>query len=186
MSKKTFERRVSVDADYKGQGEWEEYWYGDWVTRHEEEDARAYDRLRIPPRKLSWARNNKFFGQRKKRPHGWHSHPRRKRLTARRKPQAREINRQYRPFGKRVCKEAWRRDAASQYRRLLLEARPDLKPLWRVVDSDDEPLSEVKRKMELEKLVEEELVHRISTFFCLWLPSSSVEVFCFCLLASSR
>ena len=78
-------------------------------------------------------------------------------MTARRKPQAREMNQQYRQFGKRACKEAWRRDAASQYRRLLLEARPDLKPLLRVVDSDDEPLSEVKKKLELEKLVEEEL-----------------------------
>ena len=60
-------------------------------------------------------------------PHGWHTHPRRKRLTAR-KPQAREINRQYREFGKKVGQEAWRRDAASQYRRLLLKVRPDLKP----------------------------------------------------------
>ena len=39
MSKKTFERRVSVDADYKEQGEWDEYWFGDWVTRDEEEDT---------------------------------------------------------------------------------------------------------------------------------------------------
>ena len=105
---------------------------------------------------MGWARDNKFFGQRKKRPHGWHAHPRRKRFTARRKPQTKEMNRQYRPFGKKACKEVWRRDAASQYRRLLLEARPDLKPLWRVVDTD-EPLSEVKKKMELEKLVEKEL-----------------------------
>ena len=99
----------------------------------------------------------KFFGKRKKGPHGWHAHPRRKRLTARRKPQAREINRQYREFGKKVCKEAWRRDAVSQYRRLLLEVRPDLKPKWRVVESDDEPLSELKKKIELEHLIEEEL-----------------------------
>ena len=77
--------------------------------------------------------------------------------TSRRKPQAREINRQYREFGKKVCKEAWRRDAVSQYRRLLLEVRPDLKPKWRVVESDDEPLSELKKKIELEHLIEEEL-----------------------------
>ena len=158
MSKNTFERRVSVDADYKEQDEWEDYCFGDWVTRdEEEEDARAYDRLKIPPRNVGWTRNSKFFGQRKKGPHGWHAHPRRKRLNARRKPQTREMNRQYCPFGEKACKEAWTRDAASQYRRLLLEARPDLKPLWQVVDSDDEPLSEVKEKMELEKLVEEEL-----------------------------
>ena len=68
----------------------------------------------FPPRKLGWSKHNKFFGKRKKGPHGWHAHPRRKRLTARRKPQARELNRQYREFGKKVCKEAWRRDAVSQ------------------------------------------------------------------------
>ena len=157
MSKKTFERRVSVDADYKEQDEWEEYWFGDWVTRDEEEDAERYDKLRIPPRKLGWSKDNKFFGKRKKGPHGWHAHPRRKRLTARRKPQAREINWQYREFGKKVCEEAWRRDAVSQYRRLLLEVRPDLKPKWRVVESDDEPLSELRKKIELEHLIEEEL-----------------------------
>ena len=83
--------------------------------------------------------------------------PRRKQLTARRKPQARERNRQYREFGKKVCKEAWRRDAVSQYRRLLPEVRPDLKPKWRVVESDDEPLLELKKKIELEHLIEEEL-----------------------------
>ena len=49
MSEKTFERRVSVDADYKEQDEWEEYWFGDWVTRDEEEDAESNDKLRIPP-----------------------------------------------------------------------------------------------------------------------------------------
>ena len=110
-----------MDADYKEQDEWEEYWFGDWVTRDEEEDARAFDRLRIPPRKLGWARNIMFFCQRKNGPHGWHAHPSRKRLTARRKPQAREMIRQYRPFGRKACKESWRRDAASQYRMLLLE-----------------------------------------------------------------
>ena len=113
--------------------------------------------LRILPRKLGWARDHKFVGQRKKGPHGWHAHHRRKRLTARRKHQTGEMNQQYRPFGKRACKEASRRDAASQYRRLLFEARPDLKLLWMVVDSDDEPLSKVMKKMELEKLVKEEL-----------------------------
>ena len=113
--------------------------------------------LRIPPRKLGWARDNKFVGPRKKSPHCWHAHTRRKRMTARRKPQATGMNRQYRPFGKKACKESPRRDAASQYRRLLLEARPDLKLPWRVLDSDDEPLSEVMKKMELEKLVKEEL-----------------------------
>ena len=77
--------------------------------------------------------------------------------TSRRKPQAREINRQYREFGKKVCKLAWRRDAVSQYRRLLLEVCPDLKPKWRVVEPDDEPLSELRKKIELELLIEEEL-----------------------------
>ena len=157
MSEKTFERRVSVDADYKEQDEWEEHWFGDWVTRDEVEEAENNDRMRIPPRKLGWSKNDKFFGKRKKGPHGWHAHPRRKRLTARRKPQAREINRQYREFGKKVCRDAWRRDAVSQYRRLLLEVRPDLKPKWRVVESDDEPLSERKKRIELEHLIEEEL-----------------------------
>ena len=93
MSEKTFERRVSVDADYKEQDEWEEHWFGDWVTRDEVEEAENNDRMRIPPRKLGWSKNDKFFGKRKKGPHGWHAHPRCKRLTARRKPQAREINR---------------------------------------------------------------------------------------------
>ena len=146
-----------MDADYKEQDEWEEYWFGDWVTRDEEEDAERYDKLRIPPRKLGWSKDNKFFGKRKKGPQGWPAHPRRKRLTARRKPQAREINRQNREFGKKVCKEAWRRDAVSQYRRLLLEVRPDLKPKWRVVESDDEPLSEIKKKIDLGHLIEVEL-----------------------------
>ena len=157
MSDTTFPRRILVDADYREQEKWEDHWFGDWVTQEEEEDGREYAKLRIPPRKLGWARGNKFFGRRNKGPHGWHAHPRRKRLTARRKPQAREMNRQYRPFGKKVCEEAWRRDTSLQYRRLLLEARPDLKPLWRVVDSDDEPLSEIKKSIELERLVEEEL-----------------------------
>ena len=156
MSEKVFERRVSIDADYKEHEEWEEYWFGDWVTR-EEEAAAKYDRLRIPPRKLGWSKENEFFGRRMKGPHGWHAHPCRKRFTARRKPQAREMNMQYREFGRKVCREAWRKDAASQYRRLLLEVRPDLKPNWRVVESDDEPLSELKKKIELERLIEEEL-----------------------------
>ena len=116
-------------------------------SQEEEEDGREYAKLRIPPIKLGWARDNKFFGRRNKGPHGCHAHPRRKRLTARRKPQAREMNRQYRPFGKKACEEAWKRDASLQYRRLLLEARPDLKLLWRVVDSDDEPLSEIKKSL---------------------------------------
>ena len=60
---------------------------------------------------------------RKEGPHSWHAHPRRNGLTARRKPQAREINRQYREFDKKICEESWRGDAASQYRRLLLEIR---------------------------------------------------------------
>ena len=157
MSEKTFERRVSVDADYEERGEWEDYWFGDWVTRDEEEDAERYDRLRIPPRRLGWSKDNKVFGLRKNGPHGWHAHPRRKRLTATRKLQAREINRQYREFAKKVCKEAWRRDAVSQYQRLLLEVRPDLNTKLRVVESDDEPLSELKKKIELEHLIDEEL-----------------------------
>ena len=37
-----------------------------------------------------------------------------------------------------------------------LGVRLDLKPKWRVVESDDEPLSELK-KIKLEKLIEEEL-----------------------------
>ena len=106
---------------------------------------------------MGWSKENKFFGRRKNDPHGWHAHPRRKRLTDRRKRQAREINRQYREFGKKICQEAWRKDAASQYRRLLLEVRPDLKSKGRVVESDDEPLSELKIKIELEKLIEGEL-----------------------------
>ena len=65
------------------------------------EKMERYDRLRIPPRKLGWSKGNKFFDRRKKGSHGWHAHPRRKQLTARRKPQAREINRQYREFGKK-------------------------------------------------------------------------------------
>ena len=141
MLEVSFPRKVSVHADYGEQERCEEFSFGEWVMRDKEEDARAYDRLRIPPRKLGWVKNHKFFGQRKKGPHGWHAHPRCKRFTARRKPQAREMNRQYRPFGKKACKES----------------RPDLKPPWRVVDSVDEPLSEVKKKMELEKLVGEEL-----------------------------
>ena len=105
---------------------------------------------------MDWERDKKFFGQRKKGPHGWHAHLRRKQLNVRRKRQAREMNRQFRPFDRKASKEDWRRDAASQYRRLLLEARPDLNTLRRVVDSDHEPLSEVKKRMEFEKLVEEE------------------------------
>ena len=146
-----------MDADYKEQYEWEKNWFGDWVTRDPEEDAERYDRLRIPLRKLGWSKDNKFFGIRKKVPHDWHTHPRRKRLTARRKPQAREINRQYREFGKKVCKEAWRRNSVSQYRRWLLEVRSDLKPNLRVVESDDEPLSELKKSIQLDHLIEEEL-----------------------------
>ena len=124
---------MSARDDYREQERWEDHWFGDWVTR--EEDVRACNNLRIPLRKLGWAGDNKFFGQRKKGPHGWHAHPRRKLLTVRGQPQIREMNRQYRRFGKNACKIAWRRDAASQYRRLVLEVRPDLKPLWRVVDS---------------------------------------------------
>ena len=60
-------------------------------------------------------------------------------------------------LGKKVYKEAPRRDAVSQYRRLPLEVRPDLKPQWRVVESNDEPLSELKKKIVLEHLIEEEL-----------------------------
>ena len=112
MSEEVFEKKVSMDVDYKEQDEWEEYWFGDWVTR-EEEDAERYDRLRITPIKLFWPKENKFFDRRKKCPHGWPAHPRRKRLTARRKPQAREINRQYRKFRKKVCQAAWRKDATS-------------------------------------------------------------------------
>ena len=84
MSEITFERRVSLDADYKEQDEWEDYWFGDWVTQDEEKDAEGHDRLRIPPRKLGWSKDNKFFGIRKKGPHGRHAHPHRKRLTVRR------------------------------------------------------------------------------------------------------
>ena len=105
MSEACFPRKMSAHADSREQERWEEHLFGDWVTREEEEDARVYDKLRIPLRKLGWARD-KLFGQRKKGPHGWHAHPRRKRLTARRKPQAREMNRQYRPFGKNACMEA--------------------------------------------------------------------------------
>ena len=130
MSEKVCERRGSMDADYKEQQEWEEYWYDDWIRREEEEeeeeDAEIYVHLRIPPRKLGWSKENKFFGRRKKGPHGWHAHPRRKRLTARRKRQAREINRQYREFGKKVCHEAWQKDAASNYRKWLLESAQTL------------------------------------------------------------
>ena len=139
-----------MDVDYY---EWEELCFGDTVTR--DEDAEIYKiAYGSPLESWSWCKDNKFFGIRKKGPHGWHAHPRRERLTARRKPQAREIKRQYREFGKNICKEAWRSDAASQSRRLLLEIRPDLKPKWRVVESDDEPLSELKRKIELEKVIE--------------------------------
>ena len=116
MSDTTFPRRILVDADYREQEKWEDHWFGDWVTQEEEEDGREYAKLRIPPRKSGWARDNKFFGRRDKGPHGWHAHPRRKRLTARRTPQAREMNRQYRPFGKKACEEAWKRDASLQYR----------------------------------------------------------------------
>ena len=34
------------EAEYAEQEEWEEHWFGDWVTR--EEDAERYDRMRIP------------------------------------------------------------------------------------------------------------------------------------------
>ena len=85
-----------------GNRRWEDHWFGDWVTR-EEEDARAYDKLEIPSRKLSWARD-KFFGQRKKHLHGWHTHARCKRLTTQ-QPQPRDMSRQYRPFGMKACKE---------------------------------------------------------------------------------
>ena len=64
---------------------------------------------------------------------------------------------QWRRWGKKEkTGERWNVDGG-EFRRLLLEERPDLRPLWLVVDSDDEPLSELKKKLELEQLVEEEL-----------------------------
>ena len=66
MSEVSFPKKVSVHADYGEPERWEEFWFGEWVMRDEEEDARAYDRLRIPPKKLGWSRNNKFIGQLKK------------------------------------------------------------------------------------------------------------------------
>ena len=150
MSEKVFERRVSVDADYNEQ-EVGGTFFGDWVTRDEVEETERYDRLRIPLESLVGLKIiSSLAGD--QGPHGWHAHPRRKPLTAR-KPQARKINRQYRKFGEKVCQERWRSYAASQCRKLLLEVRPDLKPNWRVVQSDDESYLEIK----LEKLIEEEL-----------------------------
>ena len=66
-----------MHSNYKEQEEREEHWFGDWVTRDEEEDAERYDRLRIPSRKLGWSKDNKLFGIRKRSPHGWDGHTRR-------------------------------------------------------------------------------------------------------------
>ena len=58
MSDTTFSRRILVDADYREQEKWEDHLFGDWMTQEEEEDGREYAKLRIPPRKLGWARGN--------------------------------------------------------------------------------------------------------------------------------
>ena len=70
-------RIMSSHADFWEQKRWEEPWFGDRVMREEEEDARAYDKLKIPPKSLGWTQDSKFFGLREKHPHGWRAHPRR-------------------------------------------------------------------------------------------------------------